>query len=272
VSFELAEVDGIRLRYEDVGEGDPALLFLTGWCSSLERWDEVASRCSKRRRVIRFDWRGHGGSDATGDFGVSEMVDDALAVIDASGVEEVVPCAASHAGWVAIELRRRLGVRVPMLVHADWMLVEPSERYMGVIRQLQGAEWPEGRDTLFRIWAAGVDTPAISSVLGVMAKQGEEMWQRYGREIEGSYTRGGSPLHAFETLDPPVPVLHLYGQPHDESYLGAQQTYAVEHDWFQVRKLDAVTHFSMVESPEEVADEIERFVAVNSVSAAGGTR
>ena len=37
------------------------------------------------------------------------MVADALAVIEAAGIEQVVPVAASHSGWVAIELRRRLG-------------------------------------------------------------------------------------------------------------------------------------------------------------------
>jgi pimeloyl-ACP methyl ester carboxylesterase len=257
-----ARASGLRIEYDDRGSGEPALLFLTGWCSSRERWEKVADIAGTRRRVLSVDWRGHGGSEATpGDFGVEEMVEDALAVIEASGAESVVPCAASHSGWVAIELRRRLGERVPKLFHADWMLAVPSARYMEVIRQLDSEEWAVARDTLFTIWAAGVDTPEIRRVLGVMEQHGEDMWRRSGREIEASYTRAGSPLDAFTTLDPPVPVLHAYGQPQDPDYLALQERYAAEHDWFAVLKLDATTHFAMIEAAPEVANAIEEHVS-----------
>lgn len=257
-----AQAPGVRIDYDDRGSGEPALLFLTGWCSSRERWQKVADIASMRRRVLSFDWRGHGGSDpAPGDFGVAEMVDDALAVIAASGVETFVPCAASHSGWVAIELRRRLGERVPKLVHADWMLAVPSARYMEVIRQLDSDGWRDARDTLFRIWAAGVDTPDVRRVLAVMERHGEEMWRRSGREIESSYVRQGSPLEAFRELDPAVPVLHVYGQPQDPDYLALQHSFAAEHDWFSVVKLDATTHFAMLEAAPEVASAIDAFVS-----------
>jgi pimeloyl-ACP methyl ester carboxylesterase len=257
-----ARANGIRIEYDDRGSGEPALLFLTGWCSSRERWARVAELAAARRRVLAFDWRGHGGSDpAGGDFGLEELVEDALAVVDASGVETFVPCAASHSGWVALELRRRLGDRVPGLVHADWMLAVPSERYMDVIRQLDSREWEIARDTLFRIWAAGVDTPEIRDVLGVMDRHGEEMWRRSGREIGASYAHETRPLDAFERLEPPVPVLHAYGQPHDSEYLELQEGFAAGHDWFTVLKLDATTHFAMIDTAQELADAIEAFAS-----------
>lgn len=256
------QASGLRIEYDDRGSGGPALLFLTGWCSSRERWEKVAAIEAGRRRVLSFDWRGHGGSaPSPGDFGVAEMVEDALAVIEASGAEAIVPCAASHSGWVALELRRRLGERVPRLVHADWMLAVPSARYMEVIRQLDSEEWPVARDTLFTIWAAGVDTPEIRRVLGVMNEHGEEMWRRSGREIESSYARGGSPLEALASLEPTVPVLHVYGQPQDPEYLELQQRFAAEHEWFSVQRLEATTHFAMIEAASEVADAIEGFVS-----------
>lgn len=256
-----AHADGVRIDYVDHGSGEPALLFLTGWCSSRERWQRVTEACAMHRRVLAFDWRGHGASDpAPGDFGLEEQIADALAVVAASGVERFVPCAASHSGWVAIELRRRLGDRVPALVHADWMLAVPSDRYMDVIHQLDSDEWPQARDTLFRIWAAGVDTPEIREVLDVMDRHGEDMWRRSGREIAAAYARAGSPLEAFETLDPPVRVLHAYGQPEDPAYLELQERFADGHDWFTVHKLDAVTHFAMIETATELSHLIEQFV------------
>lgn len=260
-----AEAEGVRIAYEDHGAGEPALLCLTGWCSSRQRYDHLAPLLARSRRTIAFDWRGHGASQRdVGDFGVAEMVEDALAVIATTGIERVVPVAASHAGWVAIELRRRLGPeRVPNVVHMDWMVVEPSERYMNVIRMLQSAEtWSEARDTLFAIWRAGVQTAEIDCVIETMNEQGADMWMRSGREIEAAYARGsGSPLVAWERLAPePTEVLHLYGQPRDEGYLQAQRDFARDHSWFSVQQVPAVTHFAMVEAAAESADAIGAFL------------
>ncbi len=258
-----ATADGLRIAYDDSGGEGLPLLCLTGWCSSRGRYDRFHEVAAQHRRVLRLDWRGHGDSDpARGDFGVEEMVEDALAVVEAAGLDELVPVSASHSGWVAIELRRRLGERVPRIVHMDWLLVSPSEPYMDVIRTLQSPDrWPEARDTLFRIWRSGVDDPAIEAVLDTMREHGAEMWMRSGRKIEGSFAENVCPFDALETLDPPVPVLHLYGQPADDAYLERQERFAAEHPWFQVRRLPARTHFAMTETPEEAVAEIERFLA-----------
>jgi hypothetical protein len=90
-----------------------------------------------------------------------------------------------------------------------------------------------------------------------MRQQGADMWMRSGREIAGEYRREGSPLRALAAFDPPRRVLHLYGQPATPEYLEVQERFAAEHDWFSVRRLDARTHFSMIETPEAVADAIE---------------
>lgn len=37
--------------------------------------------------------------------------------------------------------------------------------------------------------------------------------------LKAAYAEAGSPLRALATLDPPVPVLHLYAQPDDPGYL-----------------------------------------------------
>ena len=56
-------------------------------------------------------------------------------------------------------------------------------------------------------------------------------------------------------------VRHVYGQPETPEYLEAQQEFAAEHDWYSVHRLDARSHFSMIEAPSEVASEIERVAA-----------
>lgn len=262
--MQYATVDGVRISYDDLGEGDGVpLLLTTGWCSTKARWDEVARLCSAHRRVLNTEWRGHGDSDpAPADFGLEEMVRDVLAVADEAGVEQFVPCAASHSGFVAIEVRRRFPARVPKLVHVDWYVVPPPPPYRAVLDQLTSSEgWPAARDKLFEIWTAGVDTPAITEAISVMRRQGADMWMRSGREIGAGYDRIGSPTDAWAALDPPAPVLHLYGQPQDPAFLAVQEGFALEHPWFAVGKLPGVTHFAMIETPTEVAEAIEAFVS-----------
>src|SRR5437764_11411838 len=119
-----ARCDGLAIHYDDLGKGEPALLCLPGWCAGRAVFTALARRLSERHRVLALDWRGHGDSDAPpDDFGMAELVRDALAVIEASGAQRIVPLATSHAGWVAIELRRTLGpARVPQLVLLDWIV------------------------------------------------------------------------------------------------------------------------------------------------------
>jgi pimeloyl-ACP methyl ester carboxylesterase len=260
--------DGVRIAYDErgrtaAGAGAPALLFMTGWCSSKERWSVVAERCAATGlHVLSTEWRGHGESEPSpGDFGLEEMVSDVLAVADTAGVGQFVPCAASHAGFVAIELRRRHPDRVPKLVHVDWYVVPPPPPYRAVLEQLTTDEWPAARDRLFEIWTAGSEAPEIAGAIAVMDRHDADMWQRSGREIAAGYDRVGSPTDAWASLDPPAAVLHLYGQPADPAFLAVQQEFAASHPWFGVRKLSGVTHFAMLETPDEVAAAIESFVS-----------
>lgn len=83
---------------------------------------------------------------------------------------------------------------------------------------------------------------------------------RAGREIGASYAQWGSPLEALTSLQPPVPVLHLYAQFKDPEFLAAQESFATTHPWFNARKLKAKSHFPTLEVPNEIATAIEEFV------------
>jgi pimeloyl-ACP methyl ester carboxylesterase len=252
---------GTRISYDDEGRGEPAFLFMPGWCGSRRVFDQLAARCATRRRTLALDWRGHGQSEApVGDFGASALVGDALSVIEASGADRVVPVALSHAGWVAIELRRTLGSRVATLVLLDWIILEPPPPFLGALQALQDpALWQQTREQLFSMWIHGLEIPELSRyVREDMGSYGFDMWSRAGREIGAAYAKAGSPLHALTTLNPPMPVLHLYAQPDDAGYLAAQQSFSAAHPWFQVRKVQARSHFPLLEAPDEVATAIER--------------
>lgn len=253
---------GVRIRYDDVGRGEPALLLIPGWCTSRNLFQPLESRLGARHRLLVMDLRGHGESGMSGDFDGETMVEDALSVVEASGASQVIPVAVSHAGWLAIELRRRLGERIPQLVLLDWLVLDPPPPFVEALKNLQQGDWRQTRDALFRMWLEGVDSEAvIHFVREDMTLYGGEMWRRAGREIERAYAKFGSPLQALTTLAPPVPALHLYAQPEDPAYRMGQQSFVDSHPWFQVEKLPARSHFPMLEVPDAVAAGIERFVS-----------
>lgn len=213
------------------------------------------------------DFRGHGESDRdVGDFGLAELVEDALAVIEQSGAATVVPVALSHAGWVAIELRKRLGDRIPKIVLLDWIVLDPPPPFLQALSALQASDsWRGVRDQLFEMWLGGTSDDRVSEFLASdMGGYSFEMWSRAGREIEHSYRAYGNPLKALAALQPPVSALHIYAQPDAPDYLEAQQAAAARHPWFDVVKLPARTHFPMFEVPAAITDAITAFVAESS--------
>jgi pimeloyl-ACP methyl ester carboxylesterase len=92
--MSFADSEGIRIHYDDIGEGEPVLLCLPGWCNTHAIFAPLAERLSADHRVLAMDWRGHGDSQASDrDFGFAENAVDALAVIQASGAGSVIPIA-----------------------------------------------------------------------------------------------------------------------------------------------------------------------------------
>ena len=251
-------VPGTRQSYLDTGGQGPALLCLPGWCSERDLFEPLAQRLGERWRMLMPDLRGHGRSPAEGDFGHADFVEDAIALIEASGAREVIPFTESHAGWVAIELRRRLGARVPRLVLLDWIVFEPPPDFAGALAALQTQEgWAQVRERLFEMWFPDPSEPWVGPMRATAGSYGGEMWRRAGREIARSYAQHGSPLAALAALPNPPPTVPLYCQPPDPEYFEAQQAFAREHPWFSVRRLDARTHFPTLEVPDEVASKLE---------------
>lgn len=252
------------------GDQDPTLLLLPGWCGDRSVFDPLVSPLGEEHRVVSVDWPGHGDSPAaTGDFGTADLVEETVEVIRATGAQVVVPVALSHAGWVAIELRRRLGpATVPGIVLLDWMVLGPPPPFLEALEGLQDPDaWEQVRAALFEMWLGDLDIPGLEAYVGSMGDYDFDMWSRAGREIKAAFAEHGSPVAALTALDPPPRTLHLYAQPDDPGLLAAQQAYAGEHGWFSVVKLNAAGHFPMFEVPEAMSAEITRFVGTLS---AGG--
>lgn len=249
--------------HDDLGSGEPAVLFIPGWCADRWVFDDLAGPLAGHRRVLVADLPAHGSAPTPpGDFGAAEVVDHLVTLLDDTGVERVVPVALSHAGWFAIELRRRLGAeRVPGLALLDWMVLGTPPGFADSLSGLQSPHsWQEVRAALARMWTAELEIPRLHDYVRAMGSYGEAQWGRAGREIAAAFDASPVPLEALAALAEPPATLHLYAQPADDGYLAAQQAFSAAHAWFTPRRLNALSHFPMFEVPDEMSREIEDFM------------
>lgn len=102
------ERGGVRLAWNDQGAGVPILLIM-GHRYSSRMWYPVFEGLGDRYRLISFDNQGTGASGARRRTTVEEMTADALAVLDAAGVDSAHVYGVSMGGGIALEF----GLRYP---------------------------------------------------------------------------------------------------------------------------------------------------------------
>ena len=134
------ERGGVKVGYEVFGTGEPAILLLTSWAIVHARqWKAQVPYLARHFQVITVEGRGNGRADRPGTaeaYRDREYVDDAIAVLDAIGVDRAVVVGLSVGGRHALQL-------------AAWY----PERAAGVVAIGAALPWPlppgfdETRDT-----------------------------------------------------------------------------------------------------------------------------
>jgi 3-oxoadipate enol-lactonase len=115
-SVSFIENQGAKIYWDEEGSGEPLLLIM-GLSYPSYMWHRSRPVLAKRYRTIVFDNRGVGQSDAPpGIYSVALMASDAVAVLDAAGVESADIFGVSMGGMIAQELALRYPSRVRSLI------------------------------------------------------------------------------------------------------------------------------------------------------------
>ena len=107
-------VGGGRLVFDvDGPHAAPACLLLHSLGTTSDLWEPQVETLARWYRVIRYDVRGHGRSQPpVGPFTIDQLGADALAVLDAAGVERAHLCGVSLGGltaqWLGVHARDRV--------------------------------------------------------------------------------------------------------------------------------------------------------------------
>jgi pimeloyl-ACP methyl ester carboxylesterase len=86
--------NGIRLHYLDWGGVGPVLILIHGGLDNAHIFDDLAPAFTDHFRVIAYDLRGHGRSDAKGPFDTTTRTEDLRGLMDSLGIAK-----AHLAGW-----------------------------------------------------------------------------------------------------------------------------------------------------------------------------
>jgi len=101
-------VNGIDINYTLDGPAHAPVVTLShSLATDLSMWDSQVAELSKRYRVLRYDTRGHGGTDApAGAYTLAELADDARALLRALGI--------SRTQWIGLSLGGMVGQTIAL--------------------------------------------------------------------------------------------------------------------------------------------------------------
>ena len=108
------QANGIQLYYQLTGPADaPVVMLSNSLGTRLEMWDPQLPALAQRYRVLRYDSRGHGRSEAPeGPYTIDMLADDALGLLDALDIERAHFCGLSKGGMVGQVLGAKHGHRL----------------------------------------------------------------------------------------------------------------------------------------------------------------
>ena len=115
-----AKASGISINYRIDGGAGPWLMLSNSLATDLSMWEAQARELSGAFRVLRYDQRGHGRTDApAARYTFDILIADALALMDALKIAKANVCGLSMGGATALGLAQRHPGRVERAIVAD---------------------------------------------------------------------------------------------------------------------------------------------------------
>jgi 3-oxoadipate enol-lactonase len=153
----IIEANGIRMNYELSGAHDaPTVMLSHSLGCRLDMWDAQVPALESRFRVLRYDTRGHGGSEAPEAAYTMEVLgQDALALMEALAIREV------H--WIGLSMGGMIG---------QYIALNHAHRFKSMVLCDTAAAMPEENQPR---WEERIDT-ARRKGMGALVEATMERW------------------------------------------------------------------------------------------------
>lgn len=107
--------NGVKLYYEEAGEGTPIIL-LHGLSASMLMYKKEIAYLKKQFRVIAFDFRGHGKSEKPLHYTLEDHVHDVISLMDHLSIKKASLIGASMGSYIAQGVAIAVPERVDKLI------------------------------------------------------------------------------------------------------------------------------------------------------------
>lgn len=215
---EARSVDGVAIRYEVRGEGDPALVLVHGWTNSRAIWGAHPRTLARTHRTVALDLAGHGESGADrATWTMDAFGEDVAAVVRHLGLERVVLVGFSMGGAAVLEAAERLSGRVLGIVLVDAIHdpdQSPPPEMAARMEEQMRANW--GDTTFLRAFGFTPDAPdsLVQAVADMSPPRPHEHWFPILREAfrwsqsdaRKTFERIRVPVAAINTTQMPTNV------------------------------------------------------------------
>ncbi len=121
------KANGITICYDDQGEGEIPVIFIHGFPFDKSSWQPQVDGLKENHRVISYDIRGFGKSEA----GPEEMsmglfADDLISLMDALQIKKAVVCGLSMGGYILLNAVIRYPQRFSAVILSDTQCIADS--------------------------------------------------------------------------------------------------------------------------------------------------
>ncbi len=245
----MLERDGVRIHYEEHGEG-PAILLSHGFCATLRMWQGQVDAFGGDYRIITWDMRGHGQTDSPTElaqYSAAEAVEDMSALLDDCGIERAIVGGHSLGGYLSLEFHLAYPERVRAL-----MLFNTGPGYKNDQSREAWNETAEARARAFD--EKGLDALGVSPEIG--EHRGAEGLARAARgTLKQVDSRVIKSLPEIE-----VPTLALVGDK-DRGYLAGTSYMAAKIPGAVHVVISDAGHATNIQQPEAFNKAVRTFLA-----------
>ncbi|MGZ4965648.1 MAG: alpha/beta fold hydrolase [Chthoniobacterales bacterium] len=259
-SPHFAQLDDMRVHYTDYGKGEIALVLVHGWNCDESVWRYQAHKLARQMHVITIDLPGHGQSDKPQIAYTMDLHARAIdAVLQDAQVKAAVLVGHSNGTPAVWQFYRRYREKVRGLVIVDGALKPFGDQAFmeRFIAPLRGRDY---EDTALRL-AAGMTAPMKDAS---EREQVRAMMLSGPEHVAVSEMEGLTDPALWQEEKIEVPVLMI---------LAKQPAWTTEYEQFVkslIPNLDyeiwtGVSHFIMLDAPNEFNHAISRFVKKNEL-------
>lgn len=249
---------GVRLHYAERGPRDgEAVLLLHGYTDSWFSFSEVLPRLPVDWRAIAPDQRGHGDSDRPDAYALSDFAADALALLDALGLERATLVGHSMGTFIARQIALAAPARVRRLVLVGGGAHAGGAAFGELGETVRALADPVPLDVIREFQAGTAHTPLPEVFLEGIIAESAKLPARVWRDTLAGFV-AGAPALAGGRIHCPTLVLWgdhdaVFGRHDQDELLGAIPG-------ARLRVYPNTGHALHWEEPEGFVADLEAFV------------